>query len=448
MTIQRGTKGCWTSGVVALLAIVMAAPWPLQADTMILKSGTRYTGKIVKKSAEEVVFDARFGDAVNTITISRQEVLSLTEDASGKAAAVPAAPAASASPAKVDAVASGPTYLPIPIRGTIGLEVIEPVIRQALNVARIQKPTVVLLEIDSGGGLITEMDAIIKTLREFSDLRIVAYVEGMSASAAAITAMSCKEIVMAPAGTLGGCVPFTKDANSRLPVDVAEKFRSIFRAQARAIIESAGHDPLLADAMMDLDVVVSTVPAGGKVALVEDATGKMLKPKGKILTLTAQEAKDLGLTLGNADSLEACGELLGAGGWKRLEVAQGLFDAWGKKVKDVPAEYKMLSQRIHEQMDKFELNLPNHTTFTVDSQGRFTPDAKRKWQDLVEACIKSLTDVDAKVSRAREILARYPQFVSLGLITDSDKSLADFKAKIDASLEQARKERNRTGKYN
>ena len=77
------------------------------------------------------------------------------------------------------------------------------------------------------------------------------------------------------------------------------------RGEFRATAERNGHSPLLAEAMVDPDVGVFAIFEGEDISLVssvgesekteEGIQSKVISAKGKLLTLTASEARDIGL---------------------------------------------------------------------------------------------------------------------------------------------------------
>jgi len=209
---------------------------------------------------------------------------------------------------------TGPTYMTIPIEGEFGLEVRDEVLRKCLDLARKLEPTAVILEIESGGGSLQSSLEMVKTLREYDDLRLVAYVK-QAASAAAFLAMACEEIVMAPTGSIGGCVIY-KLGPKGTPENIEAKWESIWRAEFRAAAIHAGHDPLLVEAMMRTDLVLHLTEEDGEPKLVEGGKGKTVKAKGEILTLAGEEAVECGLAEGVSDSPGASNVVLGINGWR------------------------------------------------------------------------------------------------------------------------------------
>jgi membrane-bound serine protease (ClpP class) len=128
----------------------------------------------------------------------------------------------------------------------------------------------VIIEIDTPGGLVTAAQSIRKTI-EGCPLETVALVKGGAISAGTYIAMSCDKIAMQPGTTIG-------DVEPRLGDEVAdEKFLSYWRAEMSSLAEAHGRDKNIAIAMVDRSIEIEGV-----------------KEAGKLLTLTALEAVDVG----------------------------------------------------------------------------------------------------------------------------------------------------------
>lgn len=128
----------------------------------------------------------------------------------------------------------------------------------------------VILEIDTPGGAVTAAQSIRKTIEAFPG-QTVALVKGAAISAGTYIALSCDVIAMQPGTTIGDVEPQINNERAD------EKFLSYWRAEMSALAEAHGRDKEIAIAMVDRDVAIEG-----------------LKEAGKLLTLTAQEAKAVG----------------------------------------------------------------------------------------------------------------------------------------------------------
>lgn len=159
---------------------------------------------------------------------------------------------------------------------------------------------IVLLEINTFGGRVdaaTEIRDLILDAR----VPVVAYISERAWSAGALIALAAPQIAMAPGSSIGAAEP--------RPME--EKTVSALKAEFEATAERWGRDRQLAGAMVDADIVVE--------GLVE---------KGKILTLSAQDALDRGI----ADQIAtSTSDLLRELGYDQYELV-GLTPHWAENM--------------------------------------------------------------------------------------------------------------------
>ncbi|NIA15800.1 MAG: hypothetical protein GWP08_17175 [Nitrospiraceae bacterium] len=109
-----------------------------------------------------------------------------------------------------------------------------------------------ILEVDTPGGLIDAAVEIAKALGK-APCPTIAYVKGMGAiSAGALISYSCDYIIMEPDTNIGAATPVIVSAGGMQPT--GEKEVSYMRAKMRALAESNGHNPAIAEAMVDKDI--------------------------------------------------------------------------------------------------------------------------------------------------------------------------------------------------
>ncbi len=136
----------------------------------------------------------------------------------------------------------------------------------------------ILVTLDTPGGRI---DSALEIGQLFSTIPTIVLVDGGAISAGSFMALSADQFFMLEGTTIGAAEP-------RLGTEKAdEKTVSFWSAQLAAMAERNDRDPLLARAMADEDMEIEGV--------VE---------KGKLLTLTAQEALSLDMTDGVYSSME------------------------------------------------------------------------------------------------------------------------------------------------
>ncbi|MFN0300509.1 MAG: NfeD family protein, partial [Burkholderiales bacterium] len=154
----------------------------------------------------------------------------------------------------------------------------------------------VILEINTFGG---RVDAAVQIRDALLNARVrtVAFVDKRAISAGALIALAAQDLVMATGGTIGAATPVQMGQPGTAAKPVEEKTVSYVRKEFRATAESRKRPPLLAEAMVDADVEIPGV--------IE---------KGKLLTLTTEEALRHKLADFRADSVETVLENLGIRG--------------------------------------------------------------------------------------------------------------------------------------
>lgn len=137
----------------------------------------------------------------------------------------------------------------IPLDGPI-TPMLEKFLFRRLDAAQSEGADLVIIEIDSPGGLLEESFNIAERLRSIDWATTVAYVPVQALSGAAIAALGCDEIVMHPHARMGDAGPIflAEDALFR---HAPEKLVSDLAVRMRRLAESTGRPPALAEAMVD-----------------------------------------------------------------------------------------------------------------------------------------------------------------------------------------------------
>lgn len=184
------------------------------------------------------------------------------------------------------ATAQAPIVYVVPIDGVIDLG-LAPFVERTLTEAATQQAAAVILDINTFGGRVDAAvlirDALLRT-----PVRTIAFVNKRAISAGALIALATTTIAMAEGGTLGAATPVAMGAPGGPAQPVEEKTVSYMRKEFRATAEARKRPPLIAEAMVDADV---EVPG--------------LSDKGKLLTLTTEEALQHKVADVRADTLDA-----------------------------------------------------------------------------------------------------------------------------------------------
>lgn len=187
-------------------------------------------------------------------------------------------------------------------REVIGVHVTAQAIRDALAlVPPDEPPALVILKIDSRGGMLREVPRIsdLITNEIDDDTRVVAWSDA-AISAAALAALSCPEIVMEPGGTLGAAVTYAvKDG--RPTALTGEELDRALQVGAE-VARRTGRDPRLVRAMQTPTPLSYDLESDAPV-LRDDTSGQFaLSDDSSILTLNSERAVELGVAVGTATS--------------------------------------------------------------------------------------------------------------------------------------------------
>lgn len=176
-----------------------------------------------------------------------------------------------------------------------------------------------ILEIDSPGGGLTETLNLCDEITGLSGVHTVAYIPREALSGAAILSLACDEIVMAEHAQIGDCGPIFL-AEDFMFRHAPEKIRSHLISQVRVLSEKNNHPPALAEAMVDYNVKVERLrlPDGSEQLLTdrefaarpEAAAWQKLEtlPEsggGRFLEVIGRRAVELNLASATLESREA-----------------------------------------------------------------------------------------------------------------------------------------------
>jgi membrane-bound serine protease (ClpP class) len=171
------------------------------------------------------------------------------------------------------------TVYVIPIQSDIGVPLVY-VVRRGVKEAERAGAQTLVLDMDTNGGRGDAMEPIMDVLAKFNG-DTVTFVNTKAYSAGAFIAVATKRIYMAPGAVIGAATPMmmmTTGEMPNIPDAIQKKFTSAYAAKIRATAQRNGYNAAVVDKMVDSssDLVVD---------------GKVLKPKGEILTLTNVEAE-------------------------------------------------------------------------------------------------------------------------------------------------------------
>lgn len=319
----------------------------LRADTTMVKLETDAAGKVGTK----FIF---YSDVRGIRTVDAAPAGS-GDAAGGKPAetAAPTAPVGStvaAKPkdggaAKITSNFNG-VYV-LPLKGMVGVGLRHDEIKKIGEEADKAGPgQIIVLLIESGGGLVLEGDRIHETLKDLKKRhRVVAWIKE-AISAAAFTGMHCDEMYFMRVGAYGSITMFAgQTAISGAELDAwLEKISEVAKL--------GGRDPQVARCMVTKPLEVSyDIPEGGgpkDAIFYPDLRGEFdLDTKDTMLTMNADQAVHCGWADGIADTEEELARQLGLPEWKEAsDYGRKMADSWQRLLKRADEEVPKLVARM------------------------------------------------------------------------------------------------------
>ena len=194
-------------------------------------------------------------------------------------------------------------------------------VRRGLREAEEKKAAAVVLEMRTNGGLVDAAEEIIRLLGR-APMKTYTYVDDKAYSAGAYIAAATDKIFMAPGSVIGAATPIVVGPSGvqQLPKSDEEKNISAMRGRIRSAAQEKGHNAAVFEAMVDAELGLTI-------------DGKEITPKGKLLTLTNEEAaREYGqpptplLSAGTVRSLDELLKKVGLSGARTFEVAPSGFE--------------------------------------------------------------------------------------------------------------------------
>lgn len=151
----------------------------------------------------------------------------------------------------------------------------------AINHAEKIKSDIVIIEMDTYGGVLTDAKEIVDIIMRFNK-PVWVFINADAASAGALISIACDSIYMSPGATIGAAT-VVDGTGQKAP----DKYQSYMRSIMRSTAEENNRDPHIAEAMVDEDVEIDSI-----------------SPAGKILTFSTAEAIKHGFCEGKVTSIE------------------------------------------------------------------------------------------------------------------------------------------------
>lgn len=156
-------------------------------------------------------------------------------------------------------------------------------VKLALEEAKQKEVDLIVIEMDTYGGAVTDADEIRTQILE-NEIPVYVFINKDAASAGALISIACDSIYMAPGSSIGAATVVNGADGAAAP----DKYQSYMRSMMRSTAEASGRDPKIAEAMVDEKIVIEGISEAGSV-----------------ITFSVSEAKKYGFCEGEFDSIQA-----------------------------------------------------------------------------------------------------------------------------------------------
>ncbi|MDR3625152.1 MAG: NfeD family protein [Chlamydiales bacterium] len=167
-------------------------------------------------------------------------------------------------------------------------------VRSSLELYKKIKPAFIILDLNTPGGELFSAEQISDALRDIDinyEIPVVAFIDNWAISAGALLAYSCRFIGVTKDASMGAAEPVIPSASGEL-TSASEKVNSAFRTDLANRARFFERNPLLAEAMVDKDVIL--VVREGVITKLEKEdqilpSDEVINGKGKLLTMSSEE---------------------------------------------------------------------------------------------------------------------------------------------------------------
>jgi membrane-bound serine protease (ClpP class) len=129
----------------------------------------------------------------------------------------------------------------------------------ALETAENGNYDLIIIEMDTYGGLVTDAKDIVEKLLNFKK-PVYVFINKDAASAGALISIACDSIYMAPGASIGAATVVMGQGEA-----APDKYQSYMRSTMRSTAEEKGRDPRIAEAMVDERIEIEGVTEAGEV---------------------------------------------------------------------------------------------------------------------------------------------------------------------------------------
>lgn len=279
---------------LAAAVVLFAAATQALADRLHLKDGRVLEGEVVREGDGFVYFKVRVGSLEQEQFFTSDQILKIERDsgapktdAKAPEAARPAKGPSGGATKRIAILNFGPpSSWQGEIDTTVGIQISADAWKKAVPLLEKDGVTDVVVRINSGGGLLLELQRFLDVYeKEYKPrFRTVAWIES-AISAAAMSPWVLEEFYFLPEGNIGACTGFSGRLNAIKGIQLEQVLMQMEDASRKG-----KRNPLIMRAMQIQQPLSATIdPVTGQVSWFPDTkTGEIIvNPDGEVLTLTA-----------------------------------------------------------------------------------------------------------------------------------------------------------------
>lgn len=381
--------------VIALVGIVLVgtAQPALAADKIVLKDGRVLEGEIVRELNGSVWLTYTVGGIEQRGFFAANQIETIERDVS-RPTAIEAPVRADAKAAPKARRAGAPRAVVLTLEGTVGMEFAAKPLREAIPMLERELgpaedgERVVVLKINSGGGLLLEIERLHELIeQEYKPrFRTVVWIES-AISAAAMTAHIVEEVFFMPQGNYGACTGYSGPLVAMKGRGLEEVLYKMEKVSARG-----QRDFKIMRSMQINEPLSANINSDGTVTWYNSDEGEYLvNPAGRILTFNASTAEQFKFSKGTAKTIDELVPLFGYEEieWVGKEVPGSLFPITEAEQHQIEwrESVKTANGRFNEYIAKYRISIANaQSAQERDERGMFVGAARRELNIIERAC--------------------------------------------------------------
>ncbi|MEZ6234216.1 MAG: hypothetical protein R3B68_08500 [Phycisphaerales bacterium] len=354
------------AALVAIATLAMASA-SFAIDRVTLTTGEVLEGTIERELSGYVWMKVSIGGIEQSRTLAPEDIRTIERDAGGGVTdpaparpgttttggsnARPGTDAAPATPVDDDSVVKGVVLsLGGPEGDMVGLYMAAKPLREVMQDLIDDGVDVVVFHVESGGGMLIEIEPLVETIREYKEhFRVVAWID-RAISAAAMTSHVVEDIYFKSHGTYGACTGFN---GGNLQAITGRPLEEVLYFMER-VSDWGNKSPYIMRSMQINEPLSADIDENGDVHWYQSLDGEYVVSDGEfILTFTSDQAEDLKFSRGTADTLDELTAQLGMGEihWLGTSTQGSIYPISEEEQHQI--DFRLMVQRAEQRMGEF-----------------------------------------------------------------------------------------------